>query len=93
MSRLLSEQIVRADLPDCSLTYKPMKLQPPSICFRKMASNKVQSELGGRVVRCLRRTPWNQTVTDSIPATAICCVAVAPGYTLNPYLLACSGLL
>ena len=59
----------------------------------KMASNKVQSELGGRVVQCLRRTPWNQTVTDSIPATAICCVKVALGYALNPYLLSCSELL
>lgn len=58
--------------------------------LQKMASNKVQSELSGGVVQRSRRTPWNQTVTDSISATAICCVEVALGYTLHPYLLSCT---
>lgn len=47
--------------------------------LQKMASNKVQTVLGGRVVRSWRRRSWKQTVTDSFPATAICCVAVALG--------------
>lgn len=47
--------------------------------LQKMASNKVQTVLGGRVVRRWGRRRWRQTVTDSFPATAICCVAVALG--------------
>lgn len=58
----------------------------------KMASDKVRSELGGRLVGRLRRTPWNQTVTDLIPATAICCVEAALGNALKPYLLSPSEL-
>lgn len=52
--------------------------------LQKMASNKVQTVLGGRVVQCWRRTRWKQTVTDSFPATAICCVAVALGHEPRP---------
>lgn len=32
----------------------------------------------------MRRTPWNQTVTDLIPTTAICCVAAGPGLRTQP---------
>lgn len=52
--------------------------------LQKMASNKVQTVLGGRVVQCWRRTRWKQTGTDSFPATAICCVAVALGHEPRP---------
>lgn len=52
--------------------------------LQKMASNKVQSELGGRMVSCSRRTPRNQTTTDSIPVTAICWAAAAWSNALYP---------
>lgn len=52
--------------------------------LHKMASNKVQTVLGSRVVQCWRKTRWKLTVTDSFPATAICCVAVALGHEPMP---------
>lgn len=45
----------------CCLTLGVYEIIATFHLLCKMASNKVQSELGGRVVRCSRRTPRDQT--------------------------------
>lgn len=84
MSRTRSEQIVQADLAACAPYVRACEIAAMFHLLQKMASNKVQSELGGRMVSCSRRTPRNQTTTDSIPVTAICCAAAASSNALYP---------
>lgn len=84
MSRTRSGQIVQADLAACAPYVRACEIAAMFHLLQKMASNKVQSELGGRMVSCSRRTPRNQTTTDSIPVTAICCAAAASSNALYP---------